>query len=612
MLQGCEKINSILKKNKDITIDGLAKLNGKSVFKTRQKLLEYLNYEIENLPANVNPKNCKHIYKGFKCLDNLCTTKEQDQVLNGLVKIKKTCNKRIEQNKLVSSIFKKLLNIIDVSLYNIKFSDENNVKKSELLYYIIYSLKNANYFYELIKTFPDYATIKDNNGYVLEKIVDDYINLTKAGKYSFDLIYLEKIIKIFINNNKFKSDNNFQTIVLNKLKTHLRDSKKASFFINEIIDDIVNPKLKTKSIDDIAYKYNIDTNPCKSTIDLTNEVINFKKSLLDLREYETITIDGPTTYVYDDAISYSRLDDKREMLIVLVADVATYIEKNSIIDNLAKNISETVYIPRNSLTMLPQSITDKLTLKANEDRTALGHFFIFEDKKIVDFKIERCLINVNKNYSYNEVTNSLNSTTNLEELEFLTNLAELCLNLYDNSGNRLEYRTQKLLKKEVNGIKTYDQSLSSLMIMEFMTLVNNYIAAHFAKHLEVPFIFRANTTYSNDVLNTLVNKSDSSCIEEIKKLNRKLGTFSFYTPYNIPHTGLNLESYCHSTNPLRNYASLECQRIIIDYFINNYVPENFDERFKEIKNLCDYMNSRLEANSDFKEECKTYRPHINR
>lgn len=596
-------INAALKNNRcRLDFNELSQLNNKNQYQTRQILLNYLYIEISKLEKNVTPKKCKYIYKGFKYLDNIDSVKEKKQVLDGLNKIKNLCESKIKENVNDENIvFNKILDIIEISLLNMSLEINCNDKKAELLKYVVYELKNINYVYELIKTYPSYIFIKDDKGFVLESIIDDYVVLAKSGTYSFDLIYLEKIIKIFVEHKFFDQNIELKKQILNKTKAIMKDNRKSTFFLNQIIDDITKSSILKKNIEDFAYKYNININEFNDE-NISNIIINEEKTI-NLKDIYTITIDGVNTVVYDDAVSLIKINENQKILVVFVADVASYVPKNSIIDKMAYDKSETLYLPQQTIKMLPDSLTKNLTLKEKNDRTALGHFFLIENNEIVDFKVEKCLINVDKNYSYDEVIKQLNYSENTKELEFLTELANIGVMLHKNSGNRHEYRELKKLKKEVNGIETYDTSISTIMIMEFMTLTNNYIAKYFANHPEIPFIFRANTQYSKDVFEKLNKLS----VEDLNALNRYLQAFSFYTPLNLGHKGLSIDAYCHSTNPLRNYASLETQRIIIDSIINGYLPDDYEQKYKEIQDLCTYMNNRLETNKAFKEEYKIYK-----
>ena len=461
---------------------------------------------------------------------------------------------------------------------------------------------------------------KNENGqYLVEELIDKYIKISLSKEYNPDIIYYEKVIKLFIDNPKFTPEYNFEKQLLEKIKSNIKnvqesnrkeeEKQKSFFFLNELIGDIKKKDVNNKTLNDVAYKYDIKPN---NTIDFTKEMLQNitidKNKFLDLRNLYTITIDGPGTSLYDDACSIQKLENGTYLLSVFVTDVASFVPRASLIDNMAYEKAETIYMPQKVITMLPPGLTKTLTLKENQDRTALGHFFILDQNmNCLDFRVQRCLINVDKNYNYNEIVNTITTSKNYDELEMINNMADVAIKLHSTEGNRETYRALKQLKKDVNTNGIYDPSIGSLIIMEFMTLTNYYIADFFNQHPEIPFIYRINTgSYGEDVKKKIIELSGSNI--DIKKLKATYNAMcppSIYSTQNLGHQGLNLKSYCHSTNPLRNYASLECQRLIIDHIINDDTNIDLEKEWIYIKNLCNYMNDRLDLNKTFIKECNS-------
>ena len=111
------------------------------------------------------------------------------------------------------------MSIIKVTLLNLTCEIQNvnnevsEVNNYNLIKYIIFDLKNYNYLFELIKTFPKYLNIYENNKSIFEEIVDSYINHVYKNNFSSDLIYLEKVIKLFINNTS-RPSNIFHNLII--------------------------------------------------------------------------------------------------------------------------------------------------------------------------------------------------------------------------------------------------------------------------------------------------------------------------------------------------------------------------------------------------------------
>ena len=612
-MQDYGKLEKLLKEKKYYSLNDLSKQLGKNEYKVRQDLLNYLNQEVEKLSIESNQKKCKHIYKIFKYLEDAKTERDKEQILIGLKKTYKICNTKLKKSKANNSnnVFGKIMSIIKVTLLNLTCEIQNvnnevsEVNNYNLIKYIIFDLKNYNYLFELIKTFPKYLNIYENNKSIFEEIVDSYINHVYKNNFSSDLIYLEKVIKLFVNNQKFELNNDDKIKIMNKIKNsiieinnneNIMNKDKAIFFLNELSNDI-NKNVR-KDLNELYFKYDINNNQPESTY-VHNDLKIDKDKVLDLRDKFVITIDGNATRVFDDACSIDRFSNGNYLLSVFVTDVASYVPRNSLIDKMAYEKSETLYMPKQVITMLPPGLTSDLTLVEKEDKQAIGHFFLLDkDANVLGVNIKKCIINVNKNYSYNEVTKTIMDSNNISELKLFNNMAELALKLHNNK-TRQNYREIKSIKKNNT---MYDSSIGNTIIVEFMTLTNYIIASIFNENKKYPFIYRINTgSYGDDIKREMFKLMGEN--QEIKERFAKLCPPSIYSCENLGHTGLNLDAYCHSTNPLRNYASLECQRLIIEHIINKDNTIDLEKEKQYIKELCEYMNNRINLNKVFIEEC---------
>ena len=178
-MQDYGKLEKLLKEKKYYSLNDLSKQLGKNEYKVRQDLLNYLNQEVEKLSIESNQKKCKHIYKIFKYLEDAKTERDKEQILIGLKKTYKICNTKLKKSKANNSnnVFGKIMSIIKVTLLNLtcEIQDKNNevseVNNYNLIKYIVFDLKNYNYLFELIKTFPKYLNIYENNKSIFEEIV---------------------------------------------------------------------------------------------------------------------------------------------------------------------------------------------------------------------------------------------------------------------------------------------------------------------------------------------------------------------------------------------------------------------------------------------------------
>lgn len=702
-----------LKQEGDIIGLELAQMNYEQKHDLIECLLKILHDQVASIPLNNNVENYKYLYKILKYLEEYAPDYGKRKTFKNLNEIEKICNKRIgralssKHNRCKTKVLEKIKDIIDVTKMSIDYyaaNDNKEVRSYNLLICLIFEIKNYNYLFEIIKTYPNKIIAKNEDGkYLIEELVDRYLCEVVKNESLGEIIYLEKVIKLFIDNPKLKISNGAKTKIIDKLNNSINEinniflpysqKQKIVFFINEIITYIETKKYtKTEIIDKIKcmmdsdfsivkkeeadfisyylnilyktiidqkydskiseqlnhyimdidkfnikneikdelinlakmvikylsnniatsqmynyldYKYNINYNYNDSVIDeAKNIVILNGEQVLDCTNKFTITIDKSNTRVYDDAISLERFDDGTRLLGIYLADCASFIKRGSAIDLKAFSLGQTVMSIQRYHSMLAPDLVEKLTLCSNNNRRAIGHFFLLDkDMNCISFSVKKCLINVHENYDYEKSNILLTDSRNIEEVKLLKEMLVVSNQISKLNYAKQEFRTVKKLKREIIYQEKVKDTLSSFMISDFMIYLNSYIANFFNSHPEIPFVYRNNlSNYSEDIIKRvneiMINDYDSDCVLSYINL---ICPPSYYSTINEGHRGLNLDAYCHATNPLRNYCSLETQRLIEKYIINKdmNVPENEDKRLHD---LCEYMNSRINMNNEYVEE----------
>ena len=581
------------------------------------------------------------IYKCFKYLnaDNnlkyFVSFKDiTDKMQKTIIKI----NDKIESkngniNNIVRDNISFLLKIkdnLELTLIQTTIPNEENIESKEqiekTLKKFIFEIKHYNYVDEIFKTFPELINFKThNNKYILDDVMTKYIESISNDSNTFDIVYYEKIINLFISNEKFVITKDYQNNLINRLilvKHNLsnkdysrRKNKRIRFYLNDIINSLSNIEVsETDFFSNINYRYGIqDIYNCNYDKFKNKNFIDIDNNVLDLTNVYTFTVDSVGTKSYDDAFSLVKNESGNYELNVYISDVSKYVLINSRIDEIAYKKASTIYLPNYILTMLPHSLTyDHCSLVKNNYRNVLAHRFVFSKNfDIISFDINKAIIKVDDNFNYSNILDILNSN-DIDKMKTFSTMIDIASSLKRNNMYNSYYHIAKSMKRKYESSdlilpEKYENSHTNF-VDSFMILTNYFVADLFS-NLDLPFIYRVNTSNVDlnipDEINELKKLEESKTSKQIVECIKNLYKPSYYSEYNLGHNGLNLSSYSHVTIPIRNYASLVSQRLEIDYLINkNFSCKNIYYTEEMLHNIVSYLNDRIFYNEEYVKEYK--------
>ncbi|MCP4746374.1 MAG: RNB domain-containing ribonuclease [Desulfobacteraceae bacterium] len=275
----------------------------------------------------------------------------------------------------------------------------------------------------------------------------------------------------------------------------------------------------------------------------------------DLSQTPVITIDGPQTSDFDDALSIRRQDD-HFVLGIHIADVAHFIAKGSSLDREARNRASSIYMPDQKIPMLPSCLSDDIcSLKVGHARPAISTLVrINERAEILDYQIVPSIIKVHRQLTYQDADNTANEdeaiaamfaiaksyrSKRLDSGALIIDLPEISLRLNNSQPPEIK--------------KTERETPGRLLVSEFMILANE-LAARFLAEKKLPAIFRAQP----DPRERLFQRQEGTLFQNW--MQRKLLSRFVLGANPEPHSGLGLPSYVTCTSPIRKYTDLITQR----------------------------------------------------
>lgn len=322
----------------------------------------------------------------------------------------------------------------------------------------------------------------------------------------------------------------------------------------------------------------------------------------DIRDWQTVTIDGEDAKDLDDAITLTR-EGEHYRLGVHIADVTNYVQERSALDVEALNRGTSVYLVDRVIPMLPHHLSNGIcSLNAGEDRLALSCIMEIDEKgNVVGHEIAETVVRVDRRMSYTSVRKILKDKDPQEREEYrelvpmfeeMERLAAILREKRQKRGS-IDFdfpETKIILDRQGRPleIKPYERNVATRIIEDFMLIANETVAQDYFWQ-ELPFVYRTHDTPDPEKIQNLslfINNFGYSIRisqDEIhpKELQKLLGKIedtpeealisrltlrsmkqAKYTTDNTGHFGLAAQYYCHFTSPIRRYPDLQIHRII--------------------------------------------------
>ena len=396
------------------------------------------------------------------------------------------------------------------------------------------------------------------------------------------------------------------------------------------------------------FPYEVEDYANKLNTSITKEEIANRR---DMRKDLTFTIDPKDAKDFDDALSFTVLDNGLYEIGIHIADVSHYVKEGTVLDDEAYNRATSVYLVDRVVPMLPEILSNNAcSLRPHEEKYTFSAVFKMNDKaEVKDQWFGRTVTYSDARFAYEEAQAIIESKTNeIPEEVSLTgkayktdqNLANAILKLDELakimrkkrmkggaiSFDKVEVKFNLDADNNPEGVYFKTSKDANKLIEEFMLLANKKVAEFIGKqNPKKTFVYRVHDEPDVSKLAALQNivgrfgyklnfkdrKSTSASLNSLlsevvgKKEQNLVDTLAIrsmskaeYTTHNIGHYGLAFDYYSHFTSPIRRYPDVMAHRLL-QHYLNGGKSANeeaYEDKCQHSSNM-EYLATKAERDS---------------
>ncbi|RBW59508.1 ribonuclease R [Tenacibaculum sp. E3R01] len=403
----------------------------------------------------------------------------------------------------------------------------------------------------------------------------------------------------------------------------------------------------------------------KLSFDITKEEIAKRR---DMRNDLTFTIDPKDAKDFDDALSFTKLENGNYEIGIHIADVSHYVQPKTKLDDEAYDRATSVYLVDRVVPMLPEMLSNGVcSLRPNEEKLTFSAVFEVNEKAhIVNEWFGRTVTYSDKRFAYEEAQVIIETKENTIPAEIsLTGEIYMVDEAIVEATLKLDELAKKLRKKRMKegaisfdrvevkfdldqnanpvGVFFKESKDANKLIEEFMLLANRKVAEFIGfskgKATNKTFIYRVHdepnieklaslqniiskfgykintetkekTSQSlNQLLSDVHGKGEANMVETlaIRSMSK-----AEYTTQNIGHYGLAFDYYSHFTSPIRRYPDVMTHRLLQHYLDGENSPKAdiYEEKCKHSSKM-EELASKAERDSIKYMQVKYMQDHKN-
>jgi ribonuclease R/exosome complex exonuclease DIS3/RRP44 len=388
---------------------------------------------------------------------------------------------------------------------------------------------------------------------------------------------------------------------------------------------------------------------------ITEEEIGKRR---DMRKDLTFTIDPKDAKDFDDALSYTVLENGNYEIGIHIADVSHYLALDSEMEKEAYERATSVYLVDRVVPMLPEKLSNGVcSLRPHEEKLTFSAVFELNEKaQLVNEWYGRTVTYSDERFAYEEaqviieegnVDTKVTIPEDISIREASYEVSEDVVNAVLKMQNLAKIMRKKRLK---DGAITFDRvevkfdldenavplgvffkesKDANKLIEEFMLLANRkvseFVSRKAGKETNNTFVYRVHDEPNVDKLNALQGiigkfgysidlKSRQSTSDSLNQLledvhgkgeSNMIETLAIrtmskaeYTTKNIGHYGLAFNHYSHFTSPIRRYPDVMAHRLLQHYLDGkpSLKQEDYEEKCKHSSEM-EYLATKAERDS---------------
>ena len=386
---------------------------------------------------------------------------------------------------------------------------------------------------------------------------------------------------------------------------------------------------------DLPYEFppEVEKDANSVSLEITKQEISKRR---DMRKDLTFTIDPKDAKDFDDALSFTKLENGNYEIGIHIADVSHYLQPKTILDDEAYERATSVYLVDRVVPMLPEILSNgACSLRPNEEKLTFSAVFEINEKaQIVNEWFGRTVTYSDQRFAYEEAQSIIENVQLSDDVQPYTmpldisiidkeytvapEIVEATLQL-DKLAKILRKKRMKAgaisfdrvevkfnLDEEANPVGVFfkESKDANKLIEEFMLLANRKVAEFIGfskgKATGRTFIYRIHDEPDDEKLASLQNiiskfgykintdtkETTSDSLNQllsdvhgkaesnmIETLTIRTMSKAAYTTQNIGHYGLAFGYYSHFTSPIRRYPDVMTHRLLQHYLDGGDTPK---------------------------------------